>query len=155
MTDNTNAQEFQLPAKPGPEHKLLDVFIGTWKAEGETKDGRTVSIQAMDSYEWLPGGYFLIHRTDARLGDDTYQSTEIMGYDAAQKAYFMRFFDSWGQTGTYQATVLNNTWTITGTSGRATIVVSDDGNTLTAHWEMSPNGSDWQPWMDMTLTKNT
>ena len=70
MADNTSAQEFQLPAKPGQEHKLLDVFVGTWKAEGETKDGRTVSIEAVDNYEWLPGDYFLIHRTDARLGDD-------------------------------------------------------------------------------------
>jgi len=154
MSENS-ANSTPQPNGPSKEHKLLDVLVGKWNAEGITKDGRTVAIHAVDTYEWLPGGYFMMHRTAARVGDDEYESVEIIGYDAELKAYPMRFFDSWGQTGTYQATVHANIWKIVGDSGRATLVVSDDGQSMTANWEMSPNGSDWHPWMDLKLTKAT
>ena len=153
MSNNSDTQA--QPKGPSAEHKRLALFLGKWNAEGRTNDGRVVKIQAVDTYEWLPGEYFLMHCTDARVGDDEYKSTEIVGYDAESKTYPMRFFDSWGQTGTYEATVDGNTWTYIGETGRATVMVSDDGNSMTAHWEMSENGTDWQPWMDLNLTRTT
>jgi hypothetical protein len=67
----------------------------------------------------------------------------------------MRFFDSWGQTGTYQATVHDTTWTIVGATGHATIIMRADGSTMHTAWEMASNGSAWHPRMVMTLTKAT
>jgi hypothetical protein len=30
---------------------------------------------------------------------------------------------------------------------------SDDGNTITGHWEQLDDDKSWQPWMDVTLTR--
>ena len=134
--------------RPGPEHELLNVFVGKWSTQGQTEPGPSapaVEIVGTDTYEWLEGGFFLIHRVDVRIGDEHVHAIEIIGYDAASKAYPMRSFDSQGNAGTYQATVRDGVWTFTGESERATVVASDAGNTLTAKWERKSDGSNGYP----------
>ncbi len=66
----------------------------------------------------------------------------------------MRSFDNQGNFGVMQASVSDDgIWTFTGELQRATLTVSDDGNSMTAHWEQRSDGSKWRPWMDMTFTK--
>jgi hypothetical protein len=138
-----------------PEHQQLDVFVGKWTTEGVTKDGRTVAIRGTETYEWMPGGFFLIHNLDIRVGDDDYKAHEIIGYDTSQKIYTVNSFDSWGQRDSYQAAVQNTTWTYSGGMRRGSVVFNDDGNRMTADWQMSFDGHDWQPWMDLKSTKST
>ncbi len=113
----------------------------------------------MDTYEWLPGGFFLLHHIDGRVGDDEVKGIEIIGYDAASRTYRTHFFDSRGNTGTEELTVRDNIWTWAGSgvmgekAHRCTSVLSDDGHTFTAHHERSSDGSNWSPWMDVKLTK--
>jgi hypothetical protein len=38
---------------------------------------------------------------------------------------------------------------------RATAIVSDDGNTITARHEQSSDGVNWKPWMNVTLARET
>jgi hypothetical protein len=153
MSEN-DAQAVSYDITPAsPEHKALESFLGTWKAQGLTKDGRIVPIHGQDTYEWLPGGFFLIHHLESHVADAEYKSIEIIGYDAARKVYTLTFFDSWGGTGRYDATVQGNVWTYSGDSRRATVIVSEDGQTMTGDWQMSFDGSEWHPWMDITSTK--
>lgn len=37
-------------------------------------------------------------------------------------------------------------------ANRFTGTFSDDGNSITGHWELL-EGSGWRPWMDITLTR--
>lgn len=55
----------------------------------------------MDTYEWLPGGFFLIHRVDGRMGEAEVTAIEIIGFDASIQAYLTRSFDNQGNAGTY------------------------------------------------------
>src|SRR5215471_13232178 len=49
--------------KPGPEHKKLQYFVGTWKTEGEIKPneflpaGKSVTTE---TYTLGPGGFYLV-----------------------------------------------------------------------------------------------
>ena len=36
---------------------------------------------------------------------------------------------------------------------RFTGTFNDDGNVITGHWELLDDDGNWQPWMDITLTK--
>ena len=57
-------QSQQRPPKPGPEHKLLEIFIGKWMNEGATVAAPgepPVRITTSDVYEWMPGGFFVLH----------------------------------------------------------------------------------------------
>ena len=38
------------------------------------------------------------------------------------------------------------------TADRFTGTFSDDGNSITGHWELR-DGSSWHPWMDVTLRR--
>ena len=41
-----------------------------------------------EHYEWLPGGFFLLHQWDANAGTREFKGTEIIGHDEANGGYF-------------------------------------------------------------------
>lgn len=143
--------------RPGPEHEALAPFVGRWRTRGEVRaSGSTpaLEIAGTDAYEWLPGGFFLLHRVDVRIGGDPVQAIEIIGWDAEAGTYFMRSYDSQGGTGEMTATVAGGVWTFTGDAERFTGEFGEGGRTLSGHWQRR-EGADWCPWMDVHLTKDS
>lgn len=147
-------------SKQAPEMKSalkrLDAFVGTWKTEGEIKATQTtpvIPIQGTDSYEWLPGGWFLLHRVDVRMGDEQIDSVEIIGYDPSTGKYPMHYFGHQGSTGVMHASVEENTWKFIGETERFTGSINEYGDIITGKWERR-DGDDWVDWMDIKLTKN-
>ncbi len=64
--------------------KKLDVFIGKWHAEGKSyADGQqkdnpyasAVPWISDESYEWLPGNFFILHSWNAKLGESVFTGT--------------------------------------------------------------------------------
>ena len=152
----------QLP-HPTPEHRLLNVFVGQWAAEGDSYTGEpspgqphrsTVNWRSDESYAWLPGEFFLEHRFDALAGDRALRGIEILGYDSATNSYFADFFENYGFRPKYQVSVRGREWTFVADSSRATVLFSEDGNRMTVHWDWRPDGEDWQPLCDRTATKD-
>ena len=144
------------PPNPDPALNRLSVFVGKWNTEGLIKaspSGPAAKLKATDIYEWLPGGFFLIHHVDGYMGDEEVRTIEIIGYDTASQTYFTHSYDNRGSVGTYQANLLDAVWTIAGKSERFTGMFSDDSNTLTGSWELSGDDDSWIPWMDIKLTK--
>ena len=74
------------PHQPDPALRRLDRFVGTWEVRGRTLDVEDDNVSGRLAFEWLPGGFFLIHRVDGRMGDDAVQAIEIIGYDASRQA---------------------------------------------------------------------
>ena len=142
---------------PSPEHELLQVFVGKWSTEGHTRATDyepSVKVDAVDEYEWLPGGFFLLHRITARIGDEEMQGIEIIGYDPDNDMYPMYFFDDKGTTTISQLRRRDdNTWTIAADTERATIKFDRSRESFTAAWERKNIVARWQPWMDVKLTK--
>jgi Protein of unknown function (DUF1579) len=133
----------------------LEPLIGTWKTEGSTRSDPPQTIDAVDTYEWLPGGAVL-HRVDARVGDQKVEGAEIIGWDPDRGCYVTQYFGTDGPAA-YEATLQEEdgalVWTMRSASDRFSGTFSDDRNTLTGHWEAIEEGSDWRPWMDITLTR--
>jgi Protein of unknown function (DUF1579) len=76
----------------------LDALIGRWKTEGWTAEAPgapAARIDAVDTYKRMPGGA-LLHLVDARVGDQTVEGAEIIGYDPDRDAYVTRYFGSDG-----------------------------------------------------------
>jgi hypothetical protein len=138
--------------KPGPEEAKLAVFVGTWNIEGEAEAsawGTAGKIKGVETYEWLPGNFFLISRQDWRQGTTDWRATSIMGFDRNSKMYTTRVFDNAGNSGLSQCTVSGDTWTchFDGEVGqralkaRSTMVVTP--NVITAKGENSVDGVKW------------
>ena len=140
---------------PGPRQARLAAFLGRWKTAGRVLPGDSgpgFPFAGTDTYEWVPGGYFLLHRVDVDMGGERVQALEIIGWDAQREAYFARSYDHQGNVGEMQATVRDGTWTFRGDAERFTGAFSDDGATLGGRWERR-QGDRWLPWMDVHLTR--
>lgn len=142
--------------KPNPALERLDVFVGSWKTEGiimEVETEPAKILKASDKYEWLAGGFFLIHHVDGYMGDEEIKTIEIIGYDDASQSFFTHSYDNYGTVGAYQANLLDRKWIINGKTERFNGSFNDDGTILSGKWELSSDGSNWAPWMEIKLVK--
>lgn len=135
----------------------LNAFVGAWETNGEIvagSSGQRVKFEATDTYEWLPGGHFLLHRFDAEMPEGEVEGIEVIGFDQETKSYPMHSFDSSGTASIMHARVVNDVWTFTGETIRFTGGFRDDGRVFAGVWELrSSDGSAWHPWMDVRLKK--
>jgi hypothetical protein len=131
-------------------------LIGRWKTKGRTSDASAADrIDATDTYERLPGGA-LLHLVDAKVGDQKVEGAEIIGYDPARGSYLTQYFGSDGPNA-YEASLVEDdgalVWTMRSKRDRFTGTFNAERNVITGHWDALDDDSNWQPWMDITLTR--
>lgn len=142
--------------EPGPEQRALGVFIGKWINEGHTvatADTPAVPIVTSDIYEWVPGGFAVLHSAYGRIGEFGGGGVEILTYDAEAAAYRSMFVDSLGNTSTSQLTLRDGAWTWQGDRTRCTATFSADGRIQTAHHERRTDDGAWEASMEVRLQK--
>ena len=148
--------------KPTAAHRRLNVFIGNWHAEGTSYgDGQDVAHQRAagapwtsdESYEWLPGKFFILHRWDAMAGKHEFKGAEIIGYDEAKASYFTRLFDNAGNHPEYRASVDGDVRNFKEPQTRATVTVQGGGSKMSFKWEWKNGGSDWLPLCDQVASR--
>lgn len=146
---------------PITEMNFLNVFIGKWHhegksyAEGQDKDNPLASAvlwKSDESYEWLPGNYFIIHKWNAMVGKNSFIGTEIIGYNKEKNQYFTHHFDNSGFHPKYIAMVRGNIWNFSEPDTRVEITINSS-NLLTLKWEWRNGNSDWLPLCDRTATR--
>ena len=120
------------------EHRRLEALVGTWRTEGwtrETPEAPAMRIDAVDTYEWLPGGFGLLHIVDANVGDERVEGAEIIGYDPALASFRTQYFGSDGPSA-YEASLEEEdgalVWRMQSASDRFAGTFADDGDTLRA-----------------------
>jgi Protein of unknown function (DUF1579) len=149
--------------KPGPEHKKLDAFAGSWTLDGDMKAGPMGpggKMTETEKCDWMEGGFFLVCHSDFKssMGDGT--GLSVMGYSAEGKAYTYREFNSWGEFNDSKGLVDGDTWTWTSDEkmGEMTMksrftmkITSSTSYTFT--FEMSQDGTKWTTVMDGKASK--
>jgi len=142
--------------RPGPEHQRLNVFVGRWNTEGQTRAGPlgpAARITAIDTYEWFPGGYFLLHHVDGQMGDAEVKALEVIGAGPREGVCLARSYDNAGQSDEFDAVLRGRNWTINGKTQRFRGQLSTDWRTLEGQWDLTEDGSTWRPWMRIRLIK--
>ena len=141
-----------------PEYKALGKFAGKWNTEGTIRaDGNNpeVKINGTDTYEWLPGGFFLIHKVAVFMGDEKNDTIEIIGFDPSSNSYTMQYYDHKGNSGTMKATLNNDTWTFIGDKLRFSGRFSQDEKIFSGIWEKLTDDETWVDFIDIKLVKNS
>ncbi|MBZ5685828.1 MAG: DUF1579 domain-containing protein [Acidobacteriia bacterium] len=156
----------QMPMpKPGPEHKKLDVFAGSWTLEGDMKPGPMGpggKVTENETCEWMEGGFFLachVKFSSAAMGNGSGQS--FLGYSENDKAYTYRAFNSWGEFEEAKGSWDNDTLTWLSDDnmggmkmkGRFTMKVNSP-TSYNFSYEVSQDGTKWTTAMDGKATKN-
>jgi hypothetical protein len=150
------ADDPHAPRQVTSEHRKLDVFLGRWRVSGTTglSAPAETRLSGEDSYEWLPGGFFMANRWHHHL--DTGQElvgTGVLGHLPEAPMFFAQSFDSLGHERRYDLSVEGRVWSYLGPWERATLEFADDGQSFTARWEMSRDGEGWTRLCDLKLTK--
>ena len=144
--------------KPTAKHRALGVLAGKWITQGTiraTEYAAPSEMRAIDRYEWLPGGFFLLHKVDALIGSTVSQSIEVIGYDAKQACYVTRSYDDHGTSDGFTARLKGRAWSIDGEKVRFKGAFDASGLVLAGTWEQRSGKGRWSPWMDIELRKVT
>ena len=102
-----------------------------------------------ESYEWLPGGFFVLRSWDAQ----SFKGTEIMGNDEAEGGYFTRMFDNAGRHPNYSASVDGDIWKFTEAQSRATVTIQEGGDKMIFNWKWKNGGKKWLPLCDRVAVR--
>ncbi len=151
-------------SKPGPEHKKLEVFAGSWILEGDLKAsemGPGGKMTENEKCEWMEGEYFLVCHTDFKSSMGSGTGISVLGYSTDDKVYTYREFNSWGEFDDSVGSVNGDTWTWTSDEkmdgkvmkGRFTMKITTP-TAYTFTFEMSPDGKDWKTVMDGKASKS-
>jgi Protein of unknown function (DUF1579) len=149
--------------KPGPDHKKLDVFAGSWTLDGDMKAGAMGpggKVTEYEKCEWMEGGFYLVCHTDFKSSMGNGTGISIMGYSTDDKAYTYREFNSWGEFTDSKGSVDGDTWTWTNDEkmgamtmkGKFTMKIVS-ATSYNFMFEMSQDGTKWATVMDGKATK--
>lgn len=155
MSTNTEQQ----PSKSNSALERLGIFVGEWSIEISSMSFHpdpSAVARGHTSFEWLEEGAFLLQHSEVPNSEFP-RGTAVIGPDDAAETYCMLYFDSRGVSRIYKMTLSGGIWTVwreyPGFSQRFLGTFSDDGKIITARWEKSSDGSNWEHDFNLTYTR--
>ncbi|MFG3711912.1 hypothetical protein [Micromonospora sp. NPDC047730] len=122
---------------PHPALKTLEVLVGTWDVSGPGHHGTV-------TYEWMPGGHFLVQRVHLVQDDHTTSGIEYIGYDPGSGTLKSHFFGSNGEILEYVYEVADRELTIwfgqPGSPARYRGTFDAEGTSATGAWAWPGGG---------------
>jgi hypothetical protein len=136
--------------------RRLDAFIGEWREEVSVADEKAGKM----TFEWALGGQYLFQRSE--LPDPVFPDSVAMIAVAEDGGYTQHYFDSRGVVRVYAMELTDDTWTLVRDAPDFTPLdfsqrfigkFAPDGDSITAAWQTSTNGGNWQHDFDLTYTR--
>lgn len=137
----------QLP--PNPTLTQLEVLVGEWKVEVPQFPG----AEGRAIFEWLEGGAYLrLHSVAPAPAPD---ATVIISGDDTLHTYVALHYDSRGVSRVYQMSFDRGVWKMwrDAPSFHQRFSATVDGDSFTAAWEKSVDGSAWELDFDLVYTR--
>jgi hypothetical protein len=131
------------PPRRDAGHDQLAACLGTWKVEGMLASSGT-RMMCTESYEWLPGKFFIIYRFDRQIGAQDQHGFGVIGFDVDRRAHFAYFVDNMGYARTYDVHIDGSKWAFIGNWERATLTFNPQRHRMSARWEHSTDGHVWR-----------
>lgn len=140
-----------------PPDARMDLLVGTWALQGrqlESPFGPALRISAKETFEWLEGRHFLIHRFNGMLGEAPMACVEMLGKERVHSFY------NDGRKIIWASRFEDHHWLISGwwitehepVQVRCTThFVSDKQRS--AVWERSTDGTTWRIFWEVTAWK--
>jgi hypothetical protein len=90
-------REWMALSKPGPSHRLLELFVGTWDAKISFRSGPGAKAEisrGMSTVSWILGERFIKEDFDGEALGERFQGMSITGYDNAARRFTNVWIDS-------------------------------------------------------------
>jgi hypothetical protein len=153
---------------PGPEHKKLEVFVGEWNLDGESKAVPALGMNDSGKVAYhhvnlmANGGFFLETRRTGMGTRGPVSELFVYSYNAVSKTYRQDGYNDRGQVRSFTATVNGLVWSFVGTNTnldgtvtkeRYTLTYAPDLQSATVRSEHSKDGVTWYERLTGTYTK--
>jgi hypothetical protein len=142
-----------------PALKHLEIVVGDWEMElanASFLHSPSDIAKGHVSFEWLQDGAFLV----MRMGDKSPGPPDAMwliSRDESTPDYTVLYYDARSVSRVYGMSFSDSVWKMwresPGFRQRYEGKLSNNGNTITAHWEKSNDGTKWEHDFDLTYTK--
>jgi hypothetical protein len=147
------AQEASIP---NPRLAAFAPFIGTWTTEGRHALLPGTTLHGRATFEWLDGGAFCCLRS--KVDDPRFPAgIAIFGSDDEAGTFTMLHFDQRGVSRRYEVTIDAGVvrWERSSPtlSQRYVLTISADGDTAHSVGEMSRDGGEWGPDLELTYAR--
>ena len=147
----------QQAATPGPEHRRLEYFVGSWNYEirGTESGAGTWTV------EKAPGGFFLASETYRPSAGASLDIGAVMGYDPVRQVYTWYRYWSNGYSDFARGWVSGDTLVFVLDEAKQegkdvreqiTMILAEPGY-FTFRWERSVEGGPWTVTSEGTMTK--
>lgn len=140
---------------PNPALKELEILTGRWEMEISNADflpDRSAKVKGTVAFEWMEGGASFI----LRMGDRTSGSpsaTWLIHRDESSPDYKVFYYDDRKVSRIYEMSFSEGSWKLwrgsPNFSQRFEGEISQDGNSISAHWEKSSDGLNWEHDFDL------
>jgi len=151
------------PPKAGPELARLDYFVGQWHSTGTMKAGPWGAggpMSGEDDCQKMPGGFFVVCRSEGSGPMGPLHGLGVLGYDAPKKVYTWNGFNSMGENESAAGRISGKVWTYTGEhalggSSYQTRYTITEGTATSYDFkaETSRDGKTWSAVMEGHVTK--
>jgi hypothetical protein len=149
--------------KPGPEHKKLDAFVGTWTGDGEMKKspfGPAGKVTWTETCDWLTGGFQVMCKSKSTGPMGTAEEVAVIGYDSENKDYVFFGADSMGWIGSARGEATKEGWNfksedkVKGKMIKSRFKMrTPTATTMTSKWEMMNEAGVWEVVSEGKATK--
>ena len=151
-------------ASTGESLEALEPLVGEWSMVPVFEQLPPVDSPARVSFEWIPGGRFLIERWEIPVPEAP-DGIAIIGADPERPgSYLQHYFDSRGVARVYKMTFQDGVWKLwrdepdfspLDFSQRYIGNFSDDGRTIDGAWEICHDGTTFEHDFGLTYTKES
>lgn len=153
-------------AAPGPQHKMLQNSVGTWKTEMKhwMEPGKPIEAQGVSVIKSVMGGRYIEEHFTSNMMGQEFKGRGIFGYDKMKQKYVSVWFDNMGtglmtMEGTYDEatktmTTMGEMEAMPGVKSKMRIVEKEiDKNTKVMEMYMAMGGAEEVKTMEIKYTR--
>ncbi len=145
--------------EPNPALKVLELLVGRWEMELSNADflpDSSAKVKGIVTFEWVEDGASLI----LRMGDRSSGSPSaiwLIHRDESSPDYKVFYYDDRKVSRIYEMSFSDRSWKLwrqsPNFSQRFEGKISTDGNMISALWDKSSDGLNWEHDFDLTYTR--
>lgn len=160
MTSDANPAHNSMPSfQPNPALQQLDVLVGAWEMELSNSSflpHPSDTMKGQVTFAWAQDGAFLLMRMGGNSGGPP-DAVWLIDRDESAPTYTVFYYDARHVSRIYAMIFSEREWKMwreePGFWQRFEGRISEDGKTITAHWDKSPDNTTWEHDFDVTYMK--
>jgi hypothetical protein len=139
-----------MTSTPGEALHRLEPLVGLWSLEAVFPGQPRSDLRGQLTFEWLPGGGFLVQRWEVPIPEAP-DGIAVIGWHAERGTFLQHYFDNRGVARVYEMGFADGVWTLSRSEAdfspldfrqrwRGTL----EGDQIIGVWEICHDGNTWE-----------